>query len=125
MTRRVLVVDGANVVGSRPGGWWKDRAAAARRLHAQLAVGDLPYDALVLVLEGAAKAGVAAGLDHDLETVHAPRDGDSAITSLARGAAARGDEVTVVTADRLLQAAVHSVGARTMSPSWLLDQLHR
>ena len=30
---RVLVVDAANVVGSRPDGWWKDRAGAARRLH--------------------------------------------------------------------------------------------
>ena len=23
----VLIVDGANVVGSRPDGWWRDRAA--------------------------------------------------------------------------------------------------
>ena len=30
--RSVLVVDGANVVGSVPDGWWKDRAGAARRL---------------------------------------------------------------------------------------------
>ena len=28
-----LVVDGANVVGSVPDGWWKDRAGAARRRH--------------------------------------------------------------------------------------------
>ena len=27
-----LVVDAANVVGSRPDGWWRDRAGAARRL---------------------------------------------------------------------------------------------
>ena len=27
-----VVVDAANVVGSRPDGWWKDRAGAARRL---------------------------------------------------------------------------------------------
>jgi len=123
--KRVLVVDGANVVGSRPDGWWKDRAGAARRLHEQLAVTDLPYDMVVLVLEGAAKAGVAAGRDHDLVTVHASRDGDSTITAEARSAAERGDAVTVVTADRLLQAAVHSVGATTMSPSWLLDLLGR
>jgi hypothetical protein len=69
--RRVLVVDGANVVGSRPDGWWKDRPGAARRLHEQLAVTDLHYDEVVLVLEGAAKAGVAAGRDGDLVTVHA------------------------------------------------------
>ncbi|MGB7817494.1 MAG: hypothetical protein WBL35_01990, partial [Ornithinibacter sp.] len=28
-TDRVLVVDGANVVGSRPDGWWRDRPGAA------------------------------------------------------------------------------------------------
>lgn len=120
---RVLVVDGANVVGSRPDGWWKDRAGAARRLHEQLAVADLPYDEVVLVLEGAAKGGVAAGRDRDLATVHAPRDGDSTITAQAGEASERGDAVTVVTADRLLEAAVHSVGATTRSPSWLLDLL--
>ena len=125
MTRRVLVVDGANVVGSRPDGWWKDRAGAARRLHEQLAVADLSYDEVVLVLEGAAKAGVPAGRDGDVRVVHAPRDGDATITSEARAAAASGDAVTVITADRLLQAAVQSVGASTMSPSWLLDLIGR
>jgi len=120
---RVLVVDGANVVGSRPDGWWKDRAGAARRLHEQLVVADLPYDSVVLVLEGAAKAGVPAGRDADVVTVHAPRDGDSTITAQARTAVAAGDGVTVITADRLLQSAVQAAGATAMSPSWLLDQL--
>ena len=27
-----LIVDGNNVMGSRPDGWWRDRAGAARRL---------------------------------------------------------------------------------------------
>ena len=27
-----LIVDGNNVMGSRPDGWWKDRAGATRRL---------------------------------------------------------------------------------------------
>ena len=120
---RVLVVDGANVVGSRPDGWWKDRAGAARRLHASLVVGDSSYDLIVLVLEGAAKGGVPAGRDAHLVTVHAPRDGDATITAQARAAAERGDQVTVITADRLLQSAVQAVGATTMSPSWLLDLL--
>ena len=120
---RVLVVDGANVVGSRPDGWWKDRAGAARRLHEALLTGDTSYDVVVLVLEGAAKGGVPAGRDGHLVTVHAPKDGDATITAEARTAVERGDVVTVITADRLLQAAVQSVGATTMSPSWLLDQL--
>src|SRR5690606_10814503 len=34
----VLVVDAANVVGSRPDGWWKDRAGAAARLRDELAL---------------------------------------------------------------------------------------
>ena len=50
----VLVVDGANVVGSRPDGWWRDRPGAARRLAEELDAAQLPYDAIVLVLEGAA-----------------------------------------------------------------------
>ena len=120
---RVLVVDGANVVGSRPDGWWKDRPGAARRLHESLLVGDTSYDVIVLVLEGAAKGGVRAGRDGHVVTVHARKDGDTTITEQARVAVERGDVVTVITADRLLGAAVNSVGATVMSPSWLLDQL--
>ena len=67
-----IVVDVANVMGSRPDGWWRDRAGAAVRLHGELArlaaSGRvvLPGDAgpaddaeWVLVLEGAAKAAAA------------------------------------------------------------------
>jgi len=28
---RMLVIDAANVIGSRPTGWWRDRPGAARR----------------------------------------------------------------------------------------------
>lgn len=118
-----LVVDAANVVGSRPDGWWKDRAGAARRLHEQLLVADPPYDVVVLVLEGAAKRGVKAGRDGHLRTVHAQGEGDDTIVEQARQAAERGDRVTVVTADRMLQARVQGVGAVAVGPSWLLDQL--
>ena len=119
----MLIVDSANVVGSRPDGWWKDRAGAARRLHESLLVADLPYDEVVLVLEGAAKGGVRAGRDAHVRTVHASRDGDAAIVEQARLAAERGDRVVVVTADRMLQARVGGVGAQALGPSWLLDQL--
>jgi hypothetical protein len=46
-----VIVDGANVVGSRPDGWWRDRAGAAVRLHDELAK---------LAVRGA--AGIAAEL---------------------------------------------------------------
>jgi predicted RNA-binding protein with PIN domain len=119
----LLVVDGANVVGSRPDGWWKDRSGAAARLHGRLLVADLPYDEVVLVLEGAAKQGVPEGIDHDVRTVHARRDGDSAIVSITDNAVRDGEQVTVITADRVLRGAVENLGARAMSPSWLLDHL--
>lgn len=119
----VLVVDGANVVGSRPDGWWKDRGGAARRLHEALLVADLPYDVVVLVLEGGARGGARPGRDGHLRTVHAPGSGDDTIVNEARVATSRGDRVTAVTADRMLQSRLEAVGATSLSPSWLLDAL--
>ena len=68
-----VIVDGANVVGARADGWWRDRAGAAVRLHDELAslsargVPSLPdgtagaaldrwFPQFVLVIEGAARA---------------------------------------------------------------------
>ena len=119
--RSVLVVDGANVVGSVPDGWWKDRAGAARRLHERLLVGDTAYDRVVLVLEGGAKAGVPAGSDAHVRVVHAPRDGDAEIRRQAASAVEAGHRVAVVTADRALAANV--APAQVLSPSWLLDRV--
>lgn len=119
----VLVVDAANVVGSRPDGWWRDRAGAGRRLHDALAVADTAYDEVVLVLEGAAKGGVPVGRAGHLRTVHAPGHGDDTLVDEVRTAVERGDRVTLVTADRALAARGAALGALTMSPRWLLDQL--
>ncbi|KRF15829.1 NYN domain-containing protein [Nocardioides sp. Soil796] len=121
--RRVLVVDAANVVGTRPDGWWNDRAGAARRLHGQLMVGDTSYDEIVLVLEGGAKGGVRAGRDGHVRTVHAKGAGDDTIVAETRAAITAGHRVTVITADRMLQSLVQGAGAMAMSPSWLLDKL--
>ena len=118
-----LVVDGANVVGSRPDGWWRDRAGAARRLHERLLVTDTAYDVVVLVLEGAAKGGVLAGRDGHVTVVHAPGNGDDAIVAEATSAVGRGERVTVVTADRLLKSRVQGAGAVALGPSWLWDRL--
>lgn len=118
-----LIVDAANVVGSRPDGWWRDRPGAARRLHEALLVAALDADEIVLVLEGAAKAGVRAGRDGDVRTVHAPRDGDATIVAEARAATEAGGRVLVITADRVLRGRVEALGAIPMGPAWLLDQL--
>src|SRR4051812_15051247 len=120
---RALVVDGANVVGSRPDGWWHDRAGAARRLWQHIAAADLSDDQVILVLEGVATGGVPAGPDGRIETVHAPASGDDAIVDVVGSRIAAGCEVTVVTADRELRSRVEEAGAHTVGPSWLLDQL--
>jgi 8-oxo-dGTP diphosphatase len=55
-----IIVDGANVVGSRPDGWWRDRAGAALRLRDQLE--PLALDGLSDLPDGTAgEPGLAAG----------------------------------------------------------------
>lgn len=114
--RPLIVVDAANVIGSRPDGWWRDRGAAARRLVDSLR-GRFGEEQLVVVLEGKARDGLPAGSFDGIEVVHAPRDGDGSIVELVR--AARGRPVTVVTADRGLRHLVHELGAATVGPGWL------
>ena len=125
----VLVVDAANVVGSRPDGWWRDRPGAARRLRDQVtaasAAGTLPYDEIVLVVEGAARRGVDEGVSGGCRVVHAPRSGDDAIVDVVRDSVDSGGDVVVVTADRGLRARVESTGAETVGPGWLLERLGR
>lgn len=124
---RVLVVDGANVVGSRPTGWWRDRAGAARSLHASLAAADpgngLGHDLVVLVLEGAGRGGQAEGRQGRLETVHAKGSGDDAIVQQVAAHRRAGAEVVVVTADRELRRRVAASGGSCIGPSWLHDRL--
>jgi hypothetical protein len=180
-----LIVDGANVVGSRPDGWWRDRAGAAVRLYdelaglaergaagipaAQLATGedgeapvgpeqvgtgqagtgqagtgqagtgqaaqqDSPQTvAVVLVLEGAAKAAAAriaartVGASRDragdlgtVQVVSAPGSGDDEIVRLARS---RPGHRIVITSDRELRRRSVAAGAEVAGPSWLRAQL--
>ena len=118
--RRVLVVDGANVVGSRPDGWWKDRPGAARRLHEQLLAASLDADQVILVLEGKARSGVPEATDGALITRHASGSGDDEIVTVCEEH--RDDEVTVVTADRGLRDRIGATGASYVGPGWLLER---
>jgi len=121
----LLVVDGANVVGSRPDGWWRDRAGAATRLRDALlpvAAGGLPDLPppleVVLVVEG--KARGVPGVE-GVRVVAAPGSGDDTIVDLV--AQARPRRTVVVTADRGLRERVEAQGAevrgpRTLSPAY-------
>ncbi|MGZ4594082.1 MAG: NUDIX domain-containing protein [Actinomycetes bacterium] len=131
-----VVVDVANVMGSRPDGWWRDRAGAARRILD--ACGELARDGVrdsalareldraplthwwprvSAVVEGAARS---AALDPpaEVEVVVAPGSGDDAIVAHM---APLGRPKLVVTADRELRRRCAEVGAVAVGPRWLLD----
>jgi hypothetical protein len=89
----VLLVDAANVVGSRPTGWWRDRPGAARGLveeiRAAAAASRLPTP-VVVVLEGAARRGAEEGLAAGVQVVHAPEGGDDTLVALGRPGSSAG-----------------------------------
>jgi 8-oxo-dGTP diphosphatase len=147
-----IVVDVANVMGSRPDGWWRDRPGAAVRLHAEIVrlarsgrallppAPDDPNDpapppGFVMVLEGAARAAAArlaaAEPDADADGTGPVRPGEVRVVQ-ARGS---GDDTivavvrelpgrrAVVTADRELRARCVAAGAEILGPSWLLGLL--
>ncbi|MGW6022069.1 NTP pyrophosphohydrolase [Streptomyces sp. NPDC055099] len=121
--RTLLVVDAANVVGSVPDGWWRDRHGAAERLRDRLvAYADEgiaghpgPLD-VVLVVEGAAR-GVESV--EGVRVVPAPGSGDDRIVELA--AEAEGRPCVVVTADRELRRRVGEWGAESVGPRTVRD----
>jgi hypothetical protein len=119
----VLVVDAANVLGSRPTGWWRDRAGAAHdfveRVRSAVIRGALAGP-VVIVLEGQARAGVAeSGAGDGVEVVHASGSGDDLIVELVAGQTGW----MVVTADRDLSERVRPSGARVLAPSRFLEVL--
>ena len=126
----VLLVDAANVVGSRPDGWWRDRAGAASRLLDRLAVlpgrslpgpdgGDLVCDQVVAVVEGKARDVPAPD---GVRVERAAGSGDDALAGYAARLADEGTPTVVVTADRGLRARLPAA-AVVAGPGWLLGVL--
>lgn len=114
-TAPLVIVDAANVVGSVPDGWWRDRRGAAERLRDRLASDGLPGRRgpveIVLVVEGAAR-GVESVPGVRVES--APGSGDDHLVALVDGAGDR--PVLVVTADRELRRRVTALGADVTGP---------
>ena len=119
----MLLIDAANVVGSRPTGWWRDRPGAARlfveRVRAAVAAGRLT-EPTVVVLEGAARSGVEAGISGGVTVLHAQRSGDDTLIAVTADATS---QVTLVSADRALRQRAEALGADVASPGWLIDLL--
>jgi len=153
LTPLTVIVDAANVMGSRPDGWWRDRAGAATRLGRELsalagqglaalpdslAVPDLErwYPRYVLVVEGAARRAVAPDEPKLAEPAAAGSAGAARVEPVQLVAAdGSGDDAIarlagqlpgrrlVVTADRELRARCQAAGAAVTGPRWLLDLL--
>ena len=123
-TAPMVLVDAANVIGSRPTGWWRDRAGAARTFVGQIrgavAAGRIERP-VVVVLEGRARDGVEPGEVDGVAVVHAPGSGDDTLVEVAGNAPDRA--VTLVTADRALRRRAEAVGADVVGPGWLLHLL--
>jgi predicted RNA-binding protein with PIN domain len=114
---RRVIVDGMNVIGSRPDGWWRDRDGAARRLAsdlARLAASSGAEEAFALVLDGRPLPDLAEGVHGGVLVAYAHRPGrDAADDRIAAEVAADPDpaSLTVVTSDRALRERVSALGA--------------
>jgi predicted ribonuclease YlaK len=120
----VLLIDAANVIGSRPTGWWRDRPGAARafvdQVRAAVEAGRITQPVTV-VLEGKARQGAPSGGTDDVTVVLADGSGDDKIIEVI--GQAPDQKVTLVTADRALRRRAEALGADVAGPGWLLDLL--
>jgi predicted RNA-binding protein with PIN domain len=117
------LVDGMNVIGSRPDGWWRDRPAAQRRLAEELARwAAASGEEVAVVFDGAPHPIDAPPVDVAFAARRGPNAADDAI--VARVAAADDPAgIRVVTSDRDLARRVRDLGAEVVGPSELRARL--
>jgi predicted RNA-binding protein with PIN domain len=107
------IVDGMNVIGSRPDGWWRDRSGAVRRLAAELADWADGRDVTV-VFDGRPFDLVADGVAVEFATRRGPNAADDDIVRMVEAEHEPG-EVRVVTSDHDLSRRVRELGAEVIS----------
>lgn len=114
------LVDGTNVMGSRPDGWWRDRPAAQHRLADEVAAAlDEP---VTLVFDGRDPGGSwPPGVEVRFAERAGPDAADDLVVRLLDERA--GDAVTVVTSDRALAARCRERGAEVVGAGGFLARL--
>ena len=126
-TDELLIVDGMNVLGSRPDGWWRDRPAAMERLARRLeAFAEREGATVAVVFDGREHARVS-GAASLIEVRFAPGGPDAADREIVRmiRADARPERVTAVSSDRRLRNSVKAAGATGIGSGELLRRLEQ
>jgi predicted RNA-binding protein with PIN domain len=111
------VIDGMNVIGTRPDAWWRDRHAAMIKLVDMLERwAAVSGEDVTVVFEKPPRPPIRSTV---IVVAHAPRprqdSGDDEIVRLVRADAQPG-AIRVVTSDHWLADRVHAAGA-TVEPS--------
>ncbi|MDX6309369.1 MAG: hypothetical protein QOI06_2415 [Nocardioidaceae bacterium] len=110
-------MDGMNVVGSRPDGWWRDRKAAMTRLAESLAAFAAETDEpLTVVFDGRPFDLSAPPAEVLFASTRGPNAADHDIAALVQQDADP-QSITVVTSDRDLEARVRAAGANVLGAS--------
>lgn len=120
------IVDGMNVIGSKPDGWWKDRRGAMAGLVERLERWAAAEDRRVtVVFEGPTTPPIESDT---VEVTHAPRphanSADDEIVRLVR-ADSRPHEITVATSDGALAERVRALGALVRPAAGFRDLIDR
>jgi predicted RNA-binding protein with PIN domain len=106
------IVDGMNVIGSRPDGWWKDRGAAMVALVEWLdRWASVQGEDVTVVFERPPASPITSSV---VEVAHAPKaaanSADDQIVRLVQ-ADTRPEEIRVVTSDKGLAERIAALGA--------------
>ena len=121
-----VFVDGNNVMGSRPDGWWRDRAGAARRLVAEIIPLALRHGgAWTIVFDGKEPPRMPPSPEClvVIHTGHGRPDGaDDQIVELVHERPHRAASL-VYTSDAKLRTRVKALGTQVMGSGTLLRQI--
>ena len=121
-----VFVDGNNVMGSRPDGWWRDRAGAARRLVAEIIPLALGHGGVwTIVFDGKEPPRMPPSPECLIvvHTGHGRRDGaDDRIVELVHERSDRAASL-VYTSDVKLRTRVQALGTQVMGSGVLLSQI--
>ena len=121
---REWIVDGNNVIGARPDGWWRDRQAAQRRLVAGLeAFADARDEPVTVIFDGQPHdAGGGLRVSVRFARRSGPNAADDDLAAMV-ALHPEPEQVIVATSDATLAERVRAAGARVVGAGAFLREL--